>query len=138
MTVVGQGTRSFFRLFDLLGPHHVKLLQTAKAKGDRLVVAVNNDFSVRALKGPDRPIRYLDARTAMLMALECVDAVFVFDGDVEPVIRNLAPVIYVKAEPRRKVRVSGKQCTERVVTLPRVRGESTTETIERIRNGRRY
>src|SRR5207302_10704411 len=67
--------------FDLLHPGHVRLLRQAAALGDFLVVGLNSDASVRRLKGDSRPINSQDARAELLAALECVDAVTLFDEE---------------------------------------------------------
>src|SRR5437773_6986473 len=68
-------------VFDLLHPGHVRYLRHARALGDALIVGVNSDRSVRANKGPSRPITPEDERAEVLAALACVDAVVIFDGD---------------------------------------------------------
>ncbi len=83
--------------FDTLHPGHVQYLQQAKELGDRLIVLVNSDESVRQLKGEDRPINSLDDRMKMLAALECVDWVLAFHNDTpEQEINQLLPDILVK------------------------------------------
>lgn len=67
--------------FDVIHPGHVDLLQRARALGDRLVVLLNSDDSVRRLKGPDKPRHTAEQRTHMLLALRCVDSVLVFYED---------------------------------------------------------
>jgi len=127
--------------FDLLHPGHVQSLQQARALGDLLVVGLNSDRSVKENKGPARPILNEGERAAMLTALECVDAVVVFDEDT-PVesLMKLMPDIHCKgteyAPPH------GRQVPERSVVegyggrieyLPLVPGLSTTEILRRIR-----
>ncbi|MCG8458943.1 MAG: D-glycero-beta-D-manno-heptose 1-phosphate adenylyltransferase, partial [Holophagales bacterium] len=83
--------------FDLLHAGHVALLQEARQLGDRLVVAVNDDASVRRLKGRRRPIQTLDDRLAMLAAIEAVDWVLPFSEDTPiAVLEHLRPDILVK------------------------------------------
>ncbi|GAA1842156.1 PfkB family carbohydrate kinase [Agromyces salentinus] len=83
--------------FDLLHAGHVRTLQAARALGDCLVVCLNSDDSVRRLKGRDRPIIAERDRVDLLLALECVDAVVVFDEDTPvEVLRRLAPDLWVK------------------------------------------
>jgi D-beta-D-heptose 7-phosphate kinase / D-beta-D-heptose 1-phosphate adenosyltransferase len=83
--------------FDLLHAGHVALLQAARRLGDALVVCLNSDDSVRRLKGPDRPLVPLADRIRVLQALECVDAVAVFDESTpEAVLRSLQPDIWTK------------------------------------------
>src|SRR3954462_10013454 len=68
-------------VFDILHPGHVRYLQDARREGDALIVGVNSDRSVRAIKGPSRPITPEHERAEVLAALECVDAVVLFDED---------------------------------------------------------
>ena len=83
--------------FDLLHSGHVRYLQQARNLGDALLVAVNSDDSVRALKGPGRPLNSDLDRAEVLAALRCVDYVSIFEGiRVTDVIRALRPAIYAK------------------------------------------
>jgi D-beta-D-heptose 7-phosphate kinase/D-beta-D-heptose 1-phosphate adenosyltransferase len=83
--------------FDLLHAGHVRTLQAARALGDCLVVCLNSDASVRRLKGPERPIIAEHDRVDLLLALECVDAVLVFDEDSPTeALQRLAPDLWVK------------------------------------------
>ena len=68
-------------VFDLLHPGHVRYLQHARSLGDALIVGINSDRSVRAVKGPDRPINPEAERAEILAALACVDAVAIFDEE---------------------------------------------------------
>src|SRR5689334_24450946 len=68
-------------VFDLLHPGHVRYLQHARTLGDALIVGINSDRSVRAVKGPDRPITPEAERAEILAALACVDAVAIFDEE---------------------------------------------------------
>jgi D-glycero-beta-D-manno-heptose 1-phosphate adenylyltransferase len=83
--------------FDILHVGHVRYLQGAAAEADRLVVAVNDDASVRALKGPDRPILPAADRAELVAALACVDYVVVFgDATVERLLRLIKPDVHCK------------------------------------------
>src|SRR6188768_3733725 len=68
-------------VFDLLHPGHIRYLADARQLGDALIVGINSDRSVRANKGPERPITPEAERAEILLALECVDAVAIFDDD---------------------------------------------------------
>ncbi len=83
--------------FDILHVGHVRYLTEARALGDRLVVGLNSDASVRALKGPNRPINSQEARREMLLALRCVDEVVIFE-ETDPcaLIERLRPDVHVK------------------------------------------
>src|SRR3954471_22089676 len=83
--------------FDLLHVGHVRYLQAARALGDALLVAVNGDESVRALKGPTRPINSEHDRAEVLAALGCVDYVTIFQTErVTDVVRIIRPQVYAK------------------------------------------
>lgn len=83
--------------FDVLHVGHVRYLQGAREQGDVLVVGVNSDRAVAALKGPGRPLLSAEARCELVAALECVDYVVVFDElTAEGVLRDLRPDIHCK------------------------------------------
>ncbi|HEV7406764.1 MAG TPA: adenylyltransferase/cytidyltransferase family protein [Chthoniobacteraceae bacterium] len=124
--------------FDLLHVGHTRYLQQARALGDALVVAVNGDESVRALKGPTRPINTEDDRAEVLAALACVDHLTIFHEErVAGVIREVRPHIYVKGgdytletlhhEEVEALREAGAELR----ILPLVPGKSTTATLRR-------
>jgi rfaE bifunctional protein nucleotidyltransferase chain/domain len=124
--------------FDLLHVGHVRYLQAARALGDALLVAVNGDASVRALKGPARPINTEQDRAEVLAALACVDFVMIFDSPrATETIRMVRPDIYAKGgdytldslDPAERA-VLEEVGTE-IRILPLVPGKSTTATIAR-------
>lgn len=124
--------------FDVLHIGHVRYLRAARALGDALMVAVNSDRSVRALKGPSRPINTEDERAEVLAALSVVDHVVVFDEDSpRALIAELLPDILVKGGDYALDKIHGREEVEaaggRVVALPFVEGASTTGIIERIK-----
>src|SRR5690349_12858060 len=83
--------------FDVIHPGHVDLLRRARALGDRLVVGINSDRSVRAIKGPGRPVFSESDRKAVLLGLESVDEVIVFDEQTpETLIQMVEPDVLVK------------------------------------------
>lgn len=85
-------------VFDLLHRGHVEYLKRSAALGDLLLVALNSDISVRALKGPTRPLNCEEDRSYIIANLRCVAATFVFDGPrLASEIRALRPDIYTKA-----------------------------------------
>lgn len=134
-------------VFDVLHVGHVEVLEKAAAEGDRLVVGVNADASVRRLgKGADRPIHPAANRARLLAALRCVDAVVVFDEDTPlNLVVALKPDVLVKggdydpsctdaSDPSYMVGSAevaswGGRC----VAVPLVPGESTTATLAKIR-----
>ena len=131
--VVATGT------FDILHPGHVRYLRDARALGDALIVGLNSDRSVRANKGAERPITRETERAEILLALECVDAVAIFDEDTPlRLIETLQPQVLVKGGDYTPERVVGKDVVEsyggRVELVTFVDGKSTTNIIEKIRN----
>jgi D-beta-D-heptose 7-phosphate kinase/D-beta-D-heptose 1-phosphate adenosyltransferase len=125
--------------FDLLHAGHLALLETARSLGDVLVVAVNGDQSVRGLKGPGRPVIPQAERAEVLLALEAVDRVVLYD-DPTPieVIRALVPDVLVKGADWAEEAIVGGDVVRaaggRVVRVDLVPGRSTTELLARIRN----
>lgn len=123
--------------FDLLHPGHIHLLHQARALGDRLIVGLNTDRSVRRLKGEQRPILSENDRATLLAALSSVDIVVLFDEDTpRNLIELLKPDILVKGDDYRIDQVVGKDIVEQYggrVELVRVlQGRSTTTIIDRI------
>lgn len=122
--------------FDLLHIGHARLIRQAAALGDFLVVGLNSDASVRRLKGDARPINSEDARAELLAALECVDAVAVFDDDTPlALIKAVAPDVLVKGGDYRPEEVVGREEVEalggRLVLIPLVEGHSTTGLVRK-------
>ena len=124
--------------FDILHAGHVTYLQQAREQGDRLVVAVNVDETVRALKGEDRPVNPLAHRMRMLAALECVDWVLPFEEETPTrLICEVLPDILVKGGDNDPDKIPGGDCVREnggeVRVLSYVEGVSTTEIIGTIR-----
>jgi D-glycero-beta-D-manno-heptose 1-phosphate adenylyltransferase len=125
-------------VFDILHPGHVRYLQDARALGDRLIVGLNGDASVRRNKGPDRPINPEAERAEILAALACVDAVVIFDEDTPAeIVRAVQPDILVKGADWPADQIVGRDIVEarggRVVLMPVEPGHSTTAILDRIR-----
>ena len=123
--------------FDLLHAGHVRYLNQARALGDALVLALNSDASVRALKGPGRPIVPEIERAEVLAALACVDYVFIFDDSTpQLVIDAIVPDILVKGADWGIHEIVGRETVERaggrVCSIPLVEGTSTSTIIARI------
>lgn len=124
--------------FDILHAGHVATLQAARRLGDCLIVCLNSDRSVRGLKGPERPVNPEGDRARLLAALDCVDAVVVFDEPTpHQVLARLRPDVWVKGGD-----YAGEELPEadlvhrwggRVVTVPYLAGRSTTGTISAAR-----
>jgi D-beta-D-heptose 7-phosphate kinase/D-beta-D-heptose 1-phosphate adenosyltransferase len=124
-------------VFDLLHPGHVRYLAEARAHGDALIVAVNSDRSVHAIKGPSRPINDEQDRAEVLAALACVDAVVIFDeDDPHAVISAIQPDVLVKGADWAEDRIIGRDIVEahggKVVRIAFAPGYSTTGMIRKI------
>jgi D-beta-D-heptose 7-phosphate kinase/D-beta-D-heptose 1-phosphate adenosyltransferase len=125
--------------FDLLHPGHVALFEAARAEGDVLVVGLNSDRSVRALKGAGRPLVPEQERAETLAALEAVDRVVVYDEDTPlELIRALLPDVLVKGADWAQDAIVGSDVVQaaggRVVRAALVPGRSTTSLVEQIRS----
>ena len=126
--------------FDILHAGHVTYLEQARRLGDRLIVAINDDASVRRLKGADRPVNALAQRAAVLAALQSVDWVVPFAEDTpESLICRVEPDVLVKGGDYDAAAVAGGDCVRRrggrVVILDYVESCSTSRIIEAIRHG---
>ena len=124
--------------FDLLHAGHVRMLRAARSLGDRLVVCLNDDTSVRRLKGSGRPIVPAEERAELLLALDCVDEVCTFSEDTPlQLLERVRPDIYTKGADYRLADISEARQLEawggETVILPFVEGRSTTELIARSR-----
>ena len=124
--------------FDLLHPGHIETLEKARNLGEALIVGVNSDRSVRAMKGVGRPILPELERAEILAALECVDAVVIFDEPTpRETIAALLPDVLVKGGDWASDQIVGREEVEaaggRVVLVPVVSGHSTTAILEKIR-----
>jgi rfaE bifunctional protein nucleotidyltransferase chain/domain len=124
--------------FDLLHPGHIQSLEQARALGDALIVGINSDASVRELKGAGRPILPDLERAEILSALECVDAVVVFN-ELTPreIISALLPDVLVKGGDWPDSQIVGREEVEaaggEVVLIPVVDGYSTTAMLAKMR-----
>ena len=124
--------------FDLLHVGHVRSLEQARALGDRLLVGLNRDASVRRLKGPRRPVVGERQRAEVLAALECVDWVVLF-GETTPLslIRSVRPAVLAKGGDWSLDEIVGREDVEswggRVERLRVIPGMRTTHMIERAR-----
>lgn len=124
--------------FDLLHPGHIRTFEAARALGDILIVGLNSDASVRAAKGPTRPIIPEQERAEILAGFECIDAVTIFnDPTPQKVIAALLPDILVKGGDWPDNQIVGRTEVEssggRVVRVDVVPGYSTTDILKKIR-----
>jgi rfaE bifunctional protein nucleotidyltransferase chain/domain len=128
-------------VFDLIHPGHVRYLTAARAEGDALIVGVNSDRSVRAIKGPTRPVNPERERAEVLVALGCVDAAIVFDEDTPAdIIKAIQPDVLVKGADWAADAIVGRDTVEarggRVVRVPVEQGWSTTGILEKTSGSR--
>jgi rfaE bifunctional protein nucleotidyltransferase chain/domain len=126
--------------FDLLHAGHVRYLQTARALGDALAVAINGDDSVRVLKGEGRPLNSESDRAEIVAALECVDYAVIFpEVSVTRLIEKVRPAIYVKggdytpASLHREEHAALEKIGAEIRILPFEPGHSTSGLIERMK-----
>jgi D-beta-D-heptose 7-phosphate kinase/D-beta-D-heptose 1-phosphate adenosyltransferase len=120
--------------FDILHEGHLATLRRARAMGDKLVVAVNSDESIKKLKGEDRPIIGLAERMRMLAGLECVDFVVPFEEDTPyEIIKKIRPSVLVKGQDW-EGNIVGSDIVTEVYALPLLEGLSTTGIISKIMN----
>jgi len=124
--------------FDLIHPGHTELLRRARSLGHYLLVGLNSDRSVRAIKGADRPVQGEQARATVMAALASVDYVVIFDEDTPiRLIEELLPDVLVKGGDYAPASVVGKAEVERagghVHVIPLMPGFSSSEIAQRIR-----
>jgi rfaE bifunctional protein nucleotidyltransferase chain/domain len=123
--------------FDMIHSGHVHLFREAKKLGDVLIVAVNDDRSIRKIKGKSRPIFPLEERLEILEAIEHIDFLFSFPEETpRKAISVLLPDVLVKGEDWKKNEVVGRKEVEegggKVVLVPLRKGQSTTSLLEKI------
>jgi rfaE bifunctional protein nucleotidyltransferase chain/domain len=136
----GRGRRIVFTngVFDILHPGHVRYLRAARAHGDLLIVGLNSDASVRRNKGDGRPVNAELERAELIAALECVDAVSIFDEDTPAqIIRRVSPDVLVKGADWPEDQIVGRETVEArggvVIREPIEAGYSTSAIIEKVR-----
>lgn len=123
--------------FDLMHIGHTRYLRSARAAGDKLVIAVNSDASVQTLKGPTRPVISLEQRMELLAGFYFVDFVLPFE-ELDPynTIAALRPNTLIKGGDWPVEKIIGKDIVEenggQVFTIPEIKGNSTTNIINRI------
>ena len=140
----GRGQRVVFTngVFDLLHPGHIRYLAAARARGDVLIVGLNSDRSVRANKGPARPVTPENERAEILEALACVDAVVLFNEETpQAIIDRVRPDVLVKGADWAADAIVGRETVESgggtVVRMPIEAGWSTSAIIEKVKGLRR-
>lgn len=125
--------------FDIIHAGHVFYLEKARQMGDRLIVGLNSDTSVRQIKGENRPVNDEDARAAVLAAMEFVDMVVVFAEETPlKLIEAVSPDFLIKGGDYVPEEIVGydhvKKNGGEIITIPLLKGYSTTSTIERLRD----
>ena len=125
--------------FDILHRGHVHVLRQAKAAGDILIVGINSDKSVKSIKGDSRPVLPEIDRVELISAMEMVDYVVIFDEpDPYKLIVAIKPGVLAKGGDWTEDKIIGADIVEqgggRVAVIPYLKGFSTSEIIERIRN----
>ena len=125
--------------FDIFHRGHVEYLSKAADLGDKLIIGLNTDDSVKRLKGPSRPVNDEKARAILLAALEFVDAVVFFEEDTPyNLIRRIQPDVLVKGKDYKVEDIVGYEIVTakggKVETIELVDGFSTTKTIEKMRD----
>ncbi len=124
--------------FDLIHVGHVRYLESAKAEGDLLIVAINDDRSVARLKGPGRPILNADARAELLAAMEAVDLVVIFEEEtVASLIDSLRPDVHCKGTDYTEESVPEREEMKRIGGSTKIVGDpkdhSTRDLISLLR-----
>ena len=125
-------------VFDILHPGHIRYLRDARALGSILIVGVNADRSVRAIKGPDRPVNPEGERAEVLLALASVDAVVIFNEETpHDVVTTIQPDVLVKGADWGPDDIVGRDVVEarggRVVRVELAPGYSSSKLIRRVR-----
>jgi rfaE bifunctional protein nucleotidyltransferase chain/domain len=135
-----EGSRVVFTngVFDILHPGHVRYLAESRRHGDALIVAVNSDRSVRANKGPDRPVHPEAERAEVITALAAVDAAVIFDEDTpDAIIKAIQPDVLVKGADWPADQIVGRDTVEArggvVIRVPVEQGHSTTNVLKKLR-----
>jgi D-beta-D-heptose 7-phosphate kinase/D-beta-D-heptose 1-phosphate adenosyltransferase len=135
-----QGKRVVFTngVFDILHPGHVRYLAEARRHGDALIVAVNSDRSVKANKGPERPVHPEAERAEVLTALACVDRAVIFDQDTpHDIISAIQPDVLVKGADWPADQIVGRDIVEArggvVIRVKVEDGHSTTGVLHKLR-----
>lgn len=119
--------------FDIIHAGHVRYLKDAKALGDVLVVGLNSDESVSKIK-PARPINSQNQRAEVLSSLEMVDYVAVFEEKTPyELIKIVKPDVLVKGGDWKKEEIIGSDIAKKTLSLPYIKGISTSKIIERIK-----
>lgn len=120
--------------FDLIHPGHIKILEKAKASGNVLIVGLNSDKSVKAIKGKNRPVLSQKSRIQVLSAIQYVDYLVLFDQKTPyQLIKSLKPDILVKGRDWAENKIVGRNLVKKIIRIKLSAGYSTTQIIEKIK-----
>jgi D-beta-D-heptose 7-phosphate kinase/D-beta-D-heptose 1-phosphate adenosyltransferase len=121
--------------FDIIHSGHIKVLKKCRDLGDVVIVGLNSDSSVRALKGPRRPINSERDRAEILDSIKYVDYVVIFN-ELTPynLIRMIKPDFLVKGGDYKKSEIIGREFAKKVITVKMLKGRSTSLIIEKLLN----
>lgn len=118
--------------FDLLHEGHIHLLKQAKKLGNKLLIALNSDESIKKIKGQNRPIDNLAKRVEKIAALDVVDFIITFDEETPlKLIQKIQPAVLVKGGDYTIANIVGANLVKDVVIIPLLEGYSTTKIIEK-------
>ena len=116
--------------FDILHEGHMNLLNYAKSKGDKLVVALNSDASIKRIKDVNRPVVPLEQRMAVMSNIGCVDFVVAFDEDTPyEIIKKIKPDVLVKGAEYQEKEIIGADIVQEVYRAPMIEGVSTSKLL---------
>lgn len=120
--------------FDILHPGHIKLFQTARSFGDRLIVAIDSDRKVKEMKGYTRPINSVSTRKIILESIRYIDEVLIFDTkeELEALVKKIKPDIMMVGSDWKGKEVVGSDYAKEVRFFDRIGEHSTTEIIKSI------
>jgi rfaE bifunctional protein nucleotidyltransferase chain/domain len=120
--------------FDILHPGHIKLFETAKSFGDRLIVAIDSDRKVKEMKGYTRPINSVSTRKIILESIRYIDEVLIFDTkeELEALVKKIKPDIMMVGSDWKGKEVVGSDYAKQVRFFDRIGEHSTTEIIKSI------
>jgi len=121
--------------FDILHIGHIRLLKKAKSFGDILIVGLNSDLSVKKIKGKRRPIISENERAEILSSFYMVDFVVKFSQPTPyQLIKKIMPDVLVKGADWKNGKIVGSDLAKKVLTIPLVKGRSTTKIIKKLKN----
>jgi D-beta-D-heptose 7-phosphate kinase/D-beta-D-heptose 1-phosphate adenosyltransferase len=119
--------------FDIIHSAHIKLLNFSKNQGDLLIIGLNSDDSIKRLKGPTRPINKIDERSELLLNLQIVDYIVIFDDDTPfNILSKIKPNILIKGSDYNKNDIIGKDFVDEIILFDFINGKSSSNIIKQI------